>query len=229
MFDSTLVAHVSLTCSKIARWVIVTILDIATEIVIIVVPYFPLQAIQMEPYDKFKVMLSFSTRLFAIAFSILSVWAISFAVTDPTKATNGSAGPLTGPTTAVVIPSIFQQFELMLSICVAAILPCFRLIFQVCEEDDGTMVTQRGPDNDQHNTQDSKHSQVASFGMERRNGSRSGKASSSSSRDTADTFGPGSTTEARHGVLNAHPLPRLSSSSLLGSDKSRKEKADSVV
>lgn len=226
MFANILQRYISLTLSKIPRWVVVTIFDIATELIIIILPYFPLRSIQMEPYGKFKVMLSFSTRLLEIAFSILSIWAISFAVTDPTRATNASSGPLTGPTTAIITPSIFQQFELTLSICIAAILPCFRLLFQVCEEMD--MPTQRGAE-EPHNTVDSKTSHFASFGMERRDGSRSDKASSSSSRDTADTFGAGSTTEAQRGGLNSHPMPRQSPSSLLGSEKSRREKVDSLM
>lgn len=208
-----------LTKLKIPRWVFITVFDIATEVVVIILPTFPLRGIQMEPYGKFKVMLSFSCRIIPIAFSALCIWSISRAVLNPTGATNGSAGPLTGPTTAVIIPSMFQQFELMLSMSIAAILPCFRLLFQVCE-DVGNTPTQRGD----QDMQDSKPPQVAS---ERRNGSRSGKVSFNSGRDIAGTYWAGSTTEAERISLHAPQRPRLSSSSLLGSDHSSK-KADSV-
>ena len=85
MFLNILQRYVSLTISKIPRWVFITVLDIATELVITILPCFPLRSIRMHLYDKFKVMLSFSTRLLVIAFSILSIWAISFAVSDPTR------------------------------------------------------------------------------------------------------------------------------------------------
>jgi hypothetical protein len=75
----------------------------------------------MRLYSKIKVESSFFSRLVVILFSILTIWAISHT------------RPSSTPNTSMVLPTMFGQLEVCLSVSIAAILPCFRLVFQSSE------------------------------------------------------------------------------------------------
>ena len=81
----------------------------------------------MESNSKFKVILSFCSRFSVIVFSLLTIWALSRILGQPSR--------LQQPTTEIVLPTMFQQLELTLSFSIASILPCFRLLFQTFEDD----------------------------------------------------------------------------------------------
>ena len=72
---------------------------------------------------KFKVTVSFSSRFGVIALSCLTIWALSRILRNNVQA-------LKYPTTAIVLPSIFQQVQLFLSFAFSSILPCIRYLFQ---------------------------------------------------------------------------------------------------
>jgi hypothetical protein len=77
----------------------------------------------MQTYSKIKVQLSFFSRLAVIVFSILTVWALSRARMS------------TLPNTTIALPVVFGQLELCMSLSIATILPCFRLLFQSSERE----------------------------------------------------------------------------------------------
>jgi len=191
----------------------------------------------MDPVDKFKVMLSFSMRFLIIIFSILGIWAIGYGVTNPTGATNASSLPLTEPTTAIIIPTIFQQFELTLSVSHAAIMPCFRLLFRVCEDDDNLPAQIDNVQSLYCKGVGSKTSLFANFDRKmsaRRNGS--GKHFSADHRsdgtDAADALAATTLTAGSLETGDQLPrdaIPRLSWSSLPGSVNSKTEKVGYIV
>jgi hypothetical protein len=111
------------SCSNLlARWIVAVVFDILTEVVIIVLPIYCIRAIQMQPMPKIKVQASFFSRLAVVLFSSLTLRAISrFHLTGK-------------PSTAVVLPIVFGQLEVCISLCIASILPCFRIIFQSSEK-----------------------------------------------------------------------------------------------
>jgi hypothetical protein len=77
----------------------------------------------MQAYSKIKVQLSFFSRLTVIVFSILTVWALSHMRMSAV------------PNTTIALPTVFGQLELCMSISIAAMLPCFRLLFQSSERE----------------------------------------------------------------------------------------------
>jgi hypothetical protein len=76
----------------------------------------------MDTYRKIKVQLSFLSLLLVIIFSCLIMWAL-------TRMRLSSS-----PNTTVVLPTLFLQLELCLSISIASLIPCFRILFQSSEK-----------------------------------------------------------------------------------------------
>jgi hypothetical protein len=72
----------------------------------------------MQTYSKIKVQLSFFSRLLVIVFSCLTMWALTRIHTS------------SSPNTTIALPALFGQLELCMSISIAAILPCYRILFQ---------------------------------------------------------------------------------------------------
>ncbi|KAF2432011.1 hypothetical protein EJ08DRAFT_695813 [Tothia fuscella] len=107
--------------NPLPRWIVAAVLDILTEIIIIALPIYCIRSIQMDKTRKIKVQMSFCSRILVITFWCLMLWSIIRAPLDPM------------PKTAVVLPIVFGQTQLCLSIAIAAILPCFRILFQSSE------------------------------------------------------------------------------------------------
>jgi hypothetical protein len=107
------------TCTDITpRYIVVASLDLATEVVIIALPIYLIQDIRMGQKRKLKVLMTFSARSLIMLFAGLTIWA-------PTRVRE------TGEfTTSIVLLIVFLQLELGLSLCICAIIPCFRMIFQ---------------------------------------------------------------------------------------------------
>ncbi|TID23972.1 ATP-dependent DNA helicase II subunit 2 [Venturia nashicola] len=110
-------------CSNsLARWVIVAVFDILTEVLIILLPVFCIQSIQMSKVSKMKVQASFFSRLSNVLFSSLTIWSLSRLKFSGR------------PSTTIVLPIVFGQLEVCVSLSIASILPCFRIIFQSSEK-----------------------------------------------------------------------------------------------
>lgn len=110
-------------CSNsLARWVIIAVFDVLTEILIILLPVFCIRTIQMARISKMKVQASFFSRLLNVLFSGLTIWSLS-RITFSGR-----------PSTDTVLPIIFGQLEICVSLSIASILPCFRIIFQSSEK-----------------------------------------------------------------------------------------------
>lgn len=108
--------------NALARWVVVAVFDILTETVIILLPIFCIRSIQMGMIPKIKVQASFFSRLSNVLFSSLTIWSVSRL-------------HFTGrPSTLIVLPIVFGQLEVCVSLSIASILPCFRIIFQSSEK-----------------------------------------------------------------------------------------------
>jgi hypothetical protein len=139
------------SCSnKLARWIVAVVFDILTEIVIIALPIYYIRHIQMTTIPKIKVQASFFSRLAVVLFCSLVIWAISNM-------------RFTGqPSTAVVLPIVFGQLEVCVSLCIASILPCFRIIFQSSEKVP-TGFSTNGYNNEPKPESDSPHQE--SFGL----------------------------------------------------------------
>lgn len=108
--------------SSLARWVVLAVFDILTEAVIMLLPVFCIRSIQMAKIPKIKVQASFFSRLSNVLFSSLTIWSVSRL-------------KFTGrPSTLIVLPIVFGQLEVCVSLSIASILPCFRIIFQSSEK-----------------------------------------------------------------------------------------------
>ncbi|QDS74105.1 hypothetical protein FKW77_009728 [Venturia effusa] len=110
-------------CSNfLARWVIVAVFDILTETVIILLPVFCIRSIQMPRAGKLKVQASFFSRLSNVLFSSLTIWSIS-RLELPSRST-----------TLIALPVVLGQLDICVSLSIASVLPCFRIIFQSSEK-----------------------------------------------------------------------------------------------
>lgn len=110
------------TCTDSApRYYVLAAFDIATEILLFALPIYYLQDIRMNLQRKSKVLITFAARLLVLVFSALVIWAASRV---------RQSGEFT---TSIVLLIIFLQLELGLSICICAIIPSFRIIFQSSE------------------------------------------------------------------------------------------------
>jgi hypothetical protein len=107
----------------------------------------------MPGRGKQKVMVSFSSRLSIITFSALSIWSLSNTFERYRSSLNASS-------VYIVLPSVFQELQLAISFSIAAILPCFRLLFQSSDEV-RVYSTEAVPREEEQKT-----SQSVSFGLE---------------------------------------------------------------
>ncbi|KAE9988424.1 hypothetical protein EG328_011184 [Venturia inaequalis] len=108
--------------NSLARWVVIASFDIITEALIIGIPVVCIRSVQMATKYKIKVQASFFSRLSNVLFSSLGIWSLGRI-------------KFTGrPSTDVVLPIIFGQLEVCVSLSIASILPCFRIIFQSSEK-----------------------------------------------------------------------------------------------
>lgn len=132
-----------------ARWIGLVVFDALTEAVIIALPVYCIRPIQMAAIPKVKVQASFCSRLIVVLFSGLTIWAISRIHSS------------VQPNTTVVLPIVFAQLEVSVSLCIASIIPCFRVIFQSSE-----MVPARSSTNGHHSEpKPDSESHQDSFGL----------------------------------------------------------------
>lgn len=111
------------TCTTgLPRAIVAVAFDILTELFIIALPIYCIRNIRMKKMRKAKVLFSFSSRLIVATFSATALWAITHVAHTGVYSTS------------VVLPFILLQLELCFSLCIAAIIPCFRLIFQSSEK-----------------------------------------------------------------------------------------------
>ena len=108
--------------SQTIRWIAVITVDILTEIAVILLPITSLFSYQIKTKFRIKLSMSFGSRILLIPFSSLTIWALSTIIRN-------NAESLKHPTTAIVLPSIFQQVELTLSFAISSMLPCLSHLF----------------------------------------------------------------------------------------------------
>ncbi|KIW01232.1 uncharacterized protein PV09_07275 [Verruconis gallopava] len=107
------------TCTKVAsRYYANAALDIATEVLIIGLPVYCIRDVRMAKVHKAKVLATFSARSLMVLFAGLIVWSATRI---------RETGKLS---TSIVLPVVLLQLQLGLSLCICAIVPCFRMIFQ---------------------------------------------------------------------------------------------------
>ncbi|KAF2403698.1 hypothetical protein EJ06DRAFT_288811 [Trichodelitschia bisporula] len=116
------------------RWMIAMVFDVLTEIAVIALPIWCLRMVQMERQSKYKVILSFSSRIVVIVFAVLAMWRLAHFLFRQDR----------DPSTRAINPAIFHQFELMCSVCIASIVPCFRLLFQSSERTGPELIRRGG-------------------------------------------------------------------------------------
>ncbi|KAK5674400.1 hypothetical protein LTS10_012788 [Elasticomyces elasticus] len=111
-----------------ARWVVLAVADIATEMAIIALPTFLIwRRTQMNLRNKIKITGLFATsRIIVVAVSVL------FACLKLRK----SSSIASKPGVAIALPTIVQQAELAVAIITATMIPCVSL-FGVVEKTQG--------------------------------------------------------------------------------------------
>lgn len=142
------------TCTSVGnRYIAYAALDIASELITIVLPIRYIQQVHMNQERKIKVSMTFSSRALVILFAGLIIWAAT------------RIREIGEFTTSITLPVILLQIELGLSLMICAVIPSFRMIFQssdvVLSSAEGTREPKRGPHD---SVQDGDNQRMRTFG-----------------------------------------------------------------